>query len=68
MKDLRLSKFIALLSRKCEKAGGVTAFARINGLPASVVSETLRLKREPSEAVANAAGCLRYTLFKVIRQ
>ena len=68
MTDLRTSEFIALLARKCGEAGGVSAFARAYGLAPLAVSETLRFKREPSAEVAEATGCLRYTMFQVVRK
>jgi hypothetical protein len=51
------------LSQACECAGGQSAWARVAGIPPSVVSETLARKREPSEAIANALGFLRVVTF-----
>lgn len=67
IRPLKTSEFLQLLSRKCDEAGGVTAFAALHGLPHSVVSETLAAKREASEAVCNAAGCIRATVYRVVR-
>lgn len=67
MQPLTTHEFLTVLSRACEHAGGQQAFARKAGLPVSVVCETLKGKREPSEAVANAVGFMRRVVFVDMR-
>lgn len=62
------SALIALLSRRCEMAGGQSAWGRRYGILPSVVSDTIRGKRAPSEAVLNAMGLMRVERFVPIKR
>jgi hypothetical protein len=53
---LSLPDVIALLAKRCEEAGSQKAFAEANGVSAQYVSDVLKQKREPGEAILKALG------------
>lgn len=57
-----------MLSQRCELAGGQSEWARRHSIPASVVSEVIHGKRDPSAAVINAMGLLRVERFIPIKR
>lgn len=56
----------AELSQRCEQAGSQSAWARRAGVCVSQVCDTLAGRREPSEAIVNALGCMMETTYRRI--
>lgn len=56
MSDVSEAGVVAALAAAVSAAGGQAQWAAKSGIAQSVVSETLRGIRRPSEAVANALG------------
>src|SRR5215475_7990592 len=67
---LSLPGVIALLAKRCDEAGSQNAFAKANKISAQYVSDVLKQKREPGEAILKALGLQKvesYTMLTVVR-
>jgi hypothetical protein len=67
---LSLPDVIALLAKRCDEAGSQKAFAEANNISAQYVSDVLKQKREPGEAILRALGLQKvesYRMLAVVR-
>ncbi len=58
---------LALLNKSCQEAGGVSSFARANGLSPAYVSQALSKIRKPGPAILNALGLKRVVLYEKVK-
>jgi transcriptional regulator with XRE-family HTH domain len=61
---------IALLAKRYEESGSQKAFAEANDVSAQYVSDVLKQKREPGEAILKALGLYKvesYRMMAVVR-
>jgi len=69
-RHLTLSDVIALLAAACEECGSQKAFADAHDISAQYVSDVMKRKREPGEAILKALGLRKapaYEMMRVIR-
>ncbi len=62
---LSTEEVIALLRRKCDAAGGQTAFAKLHGISAPYISDVLNGRRDPGDKVLEAIGLERAVTYVV---
>jgi len=64
-KQLTHDELIALLRRRIKEAGQQKLFAEANGISAQYVSDVLRKRREPGEAILEALGLRKAITYEV---